>query len=153
MGLQQSTDGTVTGLCDCAHKQKNRVRTPGTSYVGGIATPRAVYHNAHSGKLGPELVCRRDGGSLLHLSAARGDNFSVVAFVRGGHFHVNTRDNLGRTPLMLAAYFGAAPTVKLLYELGASINMEDCSGKTALMLSVEQEAWEVADWIKWQVRL
>lgn len=148
MGQDQSKDGAdVPGLCDCTTKQR---RPPDdTDRLHALNTPRPAWQG-HGARLSPEMVCRRDGGSLLHLSAARGDTFSVVAFVRGGHFAVNTRDNLGRTPLMLAAYFGCSSTVKLLYEIGANMDAEDCQGRTALMHSVEQEQWEVADWIKWQ---
>lgn len=151
MGQDQSKDGAdVPGLCDCTTKQR---RPPDdTDRLHALNTPRPAWQG-HGARLSPEMVCRRDGGSLLHLSAARGDTFSVVAFVRGGHFAVNTRDNLGRTPLMLAAYFGCSSTVKLLYEIGANMDAEDCQGRTALMHSVEQEQWEVADWIKWQVWL
>ena len=56
---------------------------------------------------------------------------------------MNTGDNDGRTPLMLAAANGQSETVKLLMEKGANLDLKDGNGKTAEMIAGEHGNWHI----------
>ena len=46
---------------------------------------------------------------------------------------VNIAENLGETPLHIAAKYGACKTVRLLLANGAKVNAKDRDGKTPLI--------------------
>jgi ankyrin repeat protein len=53
---------------------------------------------------------------------------------------INTLDESGMTPLMIASSNGCLPVVELLYNRGAEIDLKDSkNGKTALMLAAKKE--------------
>ena len=63
------------------------------------------------------------------------------ALARGAD--VNACNNLGLTPLMMAAYHGQTDMVKFLVEHGADINAVDNGGLTAAMLAEDSDHAEV----------
>ena len=60
----------------------------------------------------------KSGWTPLHY-AATGGHVRVSAFLIGAHADVNAESPNGTTPLMMAAMYGNAETVKLLLESGA----------------------------------
>src|SRR5579871_6741839 len=60
------------------------------------------------------------------------DPASVKQLLAAGA-HVNTRDGLGDTPLILAAMYGHTATVRLLLDHGADVNARNNQDYTALM--------------------
>src|SRR5579871_4299743 len=63
---------------------------------------------------------------------SRDDPDPVKAVLEDGA-HVNARDDLGATPLILAAQSDHTATARLLLERGADVNARDKYGMTALM--------------------
>ncbi len=74
------------------------------------------------------IPCSPDG--FLH--AAEAGNGQAVALFLEGQFNIETRNEDGWTPLMLAAYNGRDVVMYLLIQHGASINAVDYRGNTAL---------------------
>lgn len=56
---------------------------------------------------------------------------------------VNTRDGLGRTPLMIAAALGHAPLVKLLLDEGADVSLCTHEGHNAISLATSPQATQI----------
>ena len=74
--------------------------------------------------------------------AKQGDVIQLEqALARGAD--VNACNNLGLTPLMMAAYHGQTDMVKFLVEHGADINAVDNGGLTAAMLAEDSDHAEV----------
>src|SRR5712691_7273405 len=69
-------------------------------------------------------------------------NAAVSAQLRRGE-DVNARDDLGRSPLMLAASRGHRETCRLLLEMGADPWLMDNEGKSALVIAGERHQAEV----------
>lgn len=80
-----------------------------------------------------------DGSTLFHLAVPNGQ-IDTVRYLLGEQSPVNIPDNKGRTPLMEAALWGHCEIVQLLLEAGASPQLEDKSGLTALKLAQESRA-------------
>jgi ankyrin repeat protein len=76
--------------------------------------------------------------SLLHALRI-GDEISVTALLASDIGVVNSKGADGATPLMYAALYGSAATVKRLIEAGADPKARDQSGATALMWAVGDE--------------
>ena len=91
----------------------------------------------------------------LSLAALAGDVKQVGALLRGGA-DPNQRDDLGRTPLMWAAFILRRSSMetgrpelpdypevaRLLLDKGADVNARDSSGRTALLMAMEGAASE-----------
>lgn len=83
-----------------------------------------------------------DGRNVLHLNVSNErwtDQEMLRWLVLERGFDVNQPDNLGRTPIMMAARFQDATTVKLLIDLGADASAVDASGRTALHFALSGE--------------
>ena len=79
---------------------------------------------------------RPERARVLSLALRAGDNRKVRKVLANG-VHPDTRDRYGRTPLMAAASGLTDPSmVKLLIELGASLNQSTLTGATPLMYAV-----------------
>uniref|UniRef100_A0ABD2WSC3 Uncharacterized protein n=1 Tax=Trichogramma kaykai TaxID=54128 RepID=A0ABD2WSC3_9HYME len=80
----------------------------------------------------------KDGSSPLHISCMRNKDYNIVTVLfevsdeKHLRVQVNAQDNLGRTPLHLALYWGQKKVVELLLKNGADPNMPDEEGLTAL---------------------
>lgn len=72
----------------------------------------------------------------LHLAALRNDAAKVATLLNAGN-SVDTTDDHGRTPAMIAARFGAVDTLRLLTERGADLSCRSGLGATALRNAVE----------------
>ncbi|CAB0045119.1 unnamed protein product [Trichogramma brassicae] len=80
----------------------------------------------------------KDGSTPLHISCMRNKDYNIVAVLfevsneKHRQVQVNAQDNLGRTPLHLALYWGQKKAVELLLRNGADPNIPDEEGLTAL---------------------
>ena len=72
--------------------------------------------------------------SALLISASEGDLPGVKQDINNGS-DLNARDELGRTPLIMAAAYGHDEIVRLLILNGAEINAKNNCGQTALMFA------------------
>ena len=70
--------------------------------------------------------------TALHTAAYSGYNFIVYMLIHTPHVNLNVRDAKGQTPLYLASMSGRDPSVRLLINAGADINISDNSQFTAL---------------------
>ena len=70
------------------------------------------------------------GWTALHY-AATGGHARVAAFLLGAQADVNAESANGSTPLMMAAMYGNAATVKLLLESGADPQVRNDQGLSA----------------------
>lgn len=79
---------------------------------------------------------------LFRLAVLYGVNAVVSFYIRRGE-DVNARDNLGRSPLILAAARGRFKTCRLLLEMGADPWLKDNEGKNALVIAGESNKAKV----------
>jgi len=82
------------------------------------------------------LMTREDPADLLLDAACSGDNDSVWLLLTRSHIELDSKANSGRTPLECAIRNGHKAIVEMLLEKGASIDMQDSSGKTLLSVAV-----------------
>jgi ankyrin repeat protein len=87
------------------------------------------------------------GWSALH-SALDAERFDILELLLAKGADVNIKDDKGRTPLHIAAWYAAEKNpnvVELLLSKGADINTKDNSGKTALAYAMQGGYTEIAD--------
>eukprot|EP00092_Neocalanus_flemingeri_P106282 GFUD01136358.1.p1 GENE.GFUD01136358.1~~GFUD01136358.1.p1 ORF type:complete len:440 (-),score=128.58 GFUD01136358.1:156-1475(-) len=72
---------------------------------------------------------------LLHAKAQSGDVDGVQQVLDSGRVHLDSKDQDGTTPLMLAARSGRVKVVSLLLEEGADPNIRKITGVTAIFLA------------------
>eukprot|EP00960_Hanusia_phi_P043863 756308-Hanusia_phi.AAC.4 len=93
-------------------------------------------------EFGEDSPCWRRKGSggqtLLHAAASRGLERSVRDLVELGT-EIDSVDDMGRTPLMNAAWESHPAVVKALLELGANATMENAGGGTALTVAMRRK--------------
>ena len=65
------------------------------------------------------------GDSLLHMAANAGQDDVIHLLVKQGKMNVNQRNQQSITPMHQAVYGNHVTTVKLLSELGASMEARD----------------------------
>jgi Ankyrin repeats (many copies) len=81
--------------------------------------------------------------AALHSAAASGDTVQTTALLNQGAA-LDTRDEHGRTPLMLAVMQGRLDVVRLLLNRGADPNIADSAGRTPLQQAKQDNLREVA---------
>ena len=85
------------------------------------------------------------------LSAIESDNAEIVllAFSQGWQDEIlNSRDQFGWTPLMIAASAGAFKTFKILLDKGANLNDKDKSGHTCKSIAKKSNQYTIINYIK-----
>ena len=70
--------------------------------------------------------------SVLHNAAEKGDLRTLQSLLRDQHTDINSRDDAGRTALLVATLHGQTKAVKLLLAHGADPNLADADGVTPL---------------------
>ncbi|EQB77612.1 ankyrin repeat domain-containing protein 24 [Camelus ferus] len=109
------------------------------------------------GKSAFHLAAMRGAASCLEVMLAHGANvMSTDGAVAGGCIscsemlcsfkaHLNPRDQLGTTPLIIAAQMCHTDLCRLLLQQGAAANDQDLQGRTALMLACEAASPETVE--------
>lgn len=82
---------------------------------------------------------------LKFYTAAKEGRLNRVKAMLASGINVNAKNQLGRTALMGAAYYGNKSIVKELVVEGVDVNLADEQGKTALMLAVANQKLEVVE--------
>jgi hypothetical protein len=81
--------------------------------------------------------------AALQSAAASGDTVQTTALLNQGAA-LDTRDDHGRTPLMLAVMQGRLDVVRLLLDRGADPSIADGAGRTPLQQAKQQNLREIA---------
>uniref|UniRef100_A0A0A9W5W5 RING-type E3 ubiquitin transferase n=2 Tax=Lygus hesperus TaxID=30085 RepID=A0A0A9W5W5_LYGHE len=81
-------------------------------------------------------IKKNDGFSALHLAALNGHKTVAEVLVNLGKASIDLANNRKQTPLMLAVSQGHAGVVELLVENGASLEVADEDGDTALHMAL-----------------
>eukprot|EP01130_Rhizamoeba_saxonica_P015245 TRINITY_DN6799_c0_g1_i1.p1 TRINITY_DN6799_c0_g1~~TRINITY_DN6799_c0_g1_i1.p1 ORF type:complete len:493 (-),score=101.55 TRINITY_DN6799_c0_g1_i1:334-1758(-) len=96
----------------------------------------------------------RTGFTALHwiCSYARGDHLqqateSVKILCKDPRIQVNTKDNKGNTPLVVASSIGAVQIMEILVEQGANLNLATLGGSTALHAACALGQTEAAEFL------
>ncbi|KAI4584015.1 hypothetical protein MJG53_007294 [Ovis ammon polii x Ovis aries] len=109
------------------------------------------------GKSAFHLAAMRGAASCLEVMLAHGANaMSTDGAAAGGCIscseilcsfkaHLNPRDRLGTTPLIIAAQMCHTDLCRLLLQQGAAANDQDLQGRTALMLACEGASPETVE--------
>jgi RNA polymerase primary sigma factor len=84
---------------------------------------------------------------LFRMAVLNGANAAVSLHLRRGE-DVNARDDLGRSPLMLAASRGHRETCTLLLEMGADPWLMDNEGKSALVIAGESHQADIESMLR-----
>lgn len=108
------------------------------------------YFIYHASRHGHTVILRAcliqatpDDLNLALAGAAEGGEHSYIKYLLARGADVNTR-TLIAPPLTLAAGSGSKPSVETLLKSGASVNAQErMSGRTALMISVERNDFDV----------
>ncbi len=78
-----------------------------------------------------------DGNTLLHLSALNGHASIVKRCVELHELDIQSKNNLGETPLMLSVQGNNISLVTYLLDKGANVDHENNKGETALFYTTE----------------
>jgi hypothetical protein len=125
--LQQDRQGTLAELAP-AEKKKY---APSRARAAADAAPSAASSAAAAEPSG------------LLVAAALGDTAKIQTLMDQGAA-LNERDELGRTPLMLAVIDGRPEVVRLLLDRGADPNAADNSGRTPLQMARQAGLRQIA---------
>jgi ankyrin repeat protein len=87
----------------------------------------------HGGMFGKTSVNER-----LLAAAERGDSYEVTQALESPGVNINTTNNSGATPLILASRKGHLQVVRNLVQLGADIQAEDKQGVNALFAAIAE---------------
>jgi hypothetical protein len=141
---RQRTETTVqtTAPAEKAEAQNYAPATPPPavpSPAAGAAPPRAASLNAQRAALAESAAVP----TTLLSAAASGDTAQTTALLDQGAAR-DARDDLGRTPLMLAVMQRRVEVVRLLLDHGADPNVADNSGRTPLQRAKQQDLREIA---------
>ncbi len=82
-----------------------------------------------------------DGATALHW-AAHWDDLDTARLLTGAGAHVNVRNELGMTPLLLACGNGSTKMIQLLLGAGADANLASPDGETPLMVAARTSSPE-----------
>ena len=81
---------------------------------------------------GPILLLAAGCGDSIHDLAAKADVAGVTAMLENDPSLLESRNPLGKTPLVMAVTSGSTRMVQTLLDQGADVNAEDNTGLTAL---------------------
>jgi hypothetical protein len=110
--------------------------------LSGRVSSFAARPAAPASAAGARALAGAPAGSL-GAAAASGDSAGVNRLLDQGAT-LDARDDLGRTPLMMATLNGQAETVKILLGRGADPNIADNGGHTALQMAQSAHRDEIA---------
>lgn len=111
---------------------RNYLRHFTASLVLGLALV-GLYDNARAGPLPNTPAAMRQQLNQYLFDAARSGSVPMLKEFAAAGYNLNSADDRGYTPLILAAYHGQAEAVTLLMQSGADPCAEDHRGNTALM--------------------
>jgi ankyrin repeat protein len=94
---------------------------------------------------GADVDARTAGGSTALLIAAQGRSAETVSLLLAKRANPNAVNDDGWTPLMAAAYAGAAANARALVDGGARKDVRNRAGETALDIARKQNAQGVVD--------
>lgn len=91
-------------------------------------------------KGGPNLIDTQDpasGERGLHI-VVRERDMTWLGFLMGRGARIDLKDNMGNTPLMVAARIGNVDAARLLLSRNAQVNATNGVGETPLIMAVQQ---------------
>lgn len=84
------------------------------------------------------------GRTILHWAAGESHTADLKRFIEGGA-SLEVKDQMGWTPLALAAFAGEADSVRILIDHGAGVHTRDQEGSTPLHLALVSGHRDVAE--------
>jgi uncharacterized protein len=101
--------------------------------------------------LAKEADVNKTGWTPLHYAATAG-HIQLITMLLEKHAYIDAESPNGSTPLMMAAMYGSAASVKLLLDEGADPLLKNQIGMTAIDFAQKAVRQEVADMIGVAVR-
>jgi hypothetical protein len=136
---RQRTETTAQTTAPAEKTEAQHYAPAAPSPAAGAAAPRAASLNAQRAALAESALIP----TTLLSAAASGDTAQTTALLDQGAAR-DERDELGRTPLMLAVMQRRVEVVRLLLDHGADPNVADNTGRTPLQQAKQQDLREIA---------
>lgn len=95
-----------------------------------------------------EITALDDKSSILHSACHAGILEVVKLIVNNRLVNINHRDDLGRTPLVMAVLFHNYKIVEFLLSKGADPNIPTDSGKSAIRFAIERKDYKSIELIE-----
>jgi ankyrin repeat protein len=76
-------------------------------------------------RVNTHILDRRTRITLIHIAASKNATPGIISILIGSSIQVESQDNLGRTPLQVAAKHSYTRVVRLLLNLGANPNFKN----------------------------
>lgn len=95
-----------------------------------------------------EITALDDKSSILHYACHAGILEIVKLIVNNRLVDINHKDDLGRTPLVMAVLFHNYKIVEFLLSKGANPNIPTNSGKSAIQFAIERKDDKSVDFIE-----
>ena len=93
----------------------------------------------------------KTGWAPLHYAATRG-HLQMISLLLDKYAYIDAASPNGTTPLMMAAFYGTPPAVKLLLEAGADPLLKNSQGLTAIDFAQKNNRADSAELIAASVR-
>ncbi|CAL4108159.1 unnamed protein product [Meganyctiphanes norvegica] len=160
---EHSKENGHGGICDCPEPEwEEDSARPSGRKVKKASLPEEVYEasicatNEESMETIESFLVRgnpnavnEDGSTILSLACENGFDKIVQIIMKKQNLHLNSKDHLGSTPLINAAWAGKIECARLLitipHQCGLNIGATDNEGRTAMWWATQNHRFAIID--------